>query len=459
MIARSVFWVLLGTVLLLPLPFGSIFPWAYTLLAVIVALLVAVWSVTLAISGAPPPVTLGMIRTPAILFFGVIAWAGLQATTWTPATWHNPVWSETASFLSTAVQGSISVVPYATETSIMRLLTYAGIFWLALQFGRSSQRANQVFYTVAIAGLAYAAYGLLIQFTGAEVVLWYDKESYIGSLTSTFHYKNAYASYAGMGLICVVALLIRVIGREDFSLMGPRERLRSLLLLVFEKSWYLILAFVLITAALLLSNSRGGLLAAIAALLVFSLTIWKGLSKRSPYGRTAIAAILATGLLFVAIGGGKVIDRLGNTSVNNIRTQIYAGTIEAIKEHPLKGWGMGSFEGVFAKVQGPEFRLRPKRAHNEYLDNALGLGIPATIALVLSIGLLGYRCIRGSRTRQRDTHFPASGAAITVFIGIHSFFDFTMQTPAVAATFALLLGTCCAQSWSSLVRRIARTGT
>ena len=95
-IARSVFWVLLGTVLLLPLPFGSIFPWAYTLLAVIVALLVAVWSVTLAISGAPPPVTLGMIRTPAILFFGVIAWAGLQATTWTPATWHNPVWSETA---------------------------------------------------------------------------------------------------------------------------------------------------------------------------------------------------------------------------------------------------------------------------------------------------------------------------------------------------------------------------
>lgn len=58
-IARIVFWVLLGTVLLLPLPFGSIFPRAYTLLAVIVAFLVVIWSVTLAVAGDPPPVTLG----------------------------------------------------------------------------------------------------------------------------------------------------------------------------------------------------------------------------------------------------------------------------------------------------------------------------------------------------------------------------------------------------------------
>lgn len=458
-ISRGVFWGLLGTVLLSPLPFGSILPWAYTLLAVIVAVLVLVWSVTIVIAGDPPPVTLGMIRVPALLFFGVVVWAAIQAAPWTPAAWHNPVWAETAAILGTPVQGYISVLPHATETSIMRLLTYAGIFWLALQFGRSSARANQVFYAVAIAGLVYAAYGLLVEFTGAEKILWYEKEKYKDSVTSTLRYKNAYATYAGMGLICTVTLLVRVIGREDFSTMGPRQRLRSLLLLLFEKSTFLIIGFVLITAALLLSNSRAGFIAAIIALLTFALASWKGLDKRGPYGRSAVIAILLAGVAFVGITGGKVIDRLGHTSADNIRSQIYTGTVDAIAEHPLKGWGFGSFESVFAQVMDIDMRTQTVRAHNEYLDNALGLGIPATAALVLAVALLGIRCVRGSRTRQRDTHFPAAGAAITALVGLHSVFDFTMQTPAVAATFALLLGTCTAQSWSSLVRRVARTGT
>lgn len=129
--SRIVFWILLGTVLLSPIPFGAIFPWSYTLLALIVGVLVLVWSVTLLIAGAPPPVTLKMIALPALLFAAVIAWALIQATPWTPAAWHNPVWAETAKGLGTDVQGYISVLPYATETSVMRLLTYAGIFWLA----------------------------------------------------------------------------------------------------------------------------------------------------------------------------------------------------------------------------------------------------------------------------------------------------------------------------------------
>ena len=81
------------------------------------------------------------------------------------------------------------------------------------------------------------------------------------------------------------------------------------------------------------------------------------------------------------------------------------------------------------------------------------------VGALSAIALIALRCLRGSITRQRDAYYPAAGFAIAVFAGIHSLVDFTLQVPAVAATFALLLGTCCAQSWSSLVRRIARTGT
>jgi hypothetical protein len=85
-----------------------------------------------------------MIRFPATTFGLVMVWIVIQGSPWVPDAWQNPVWRETASILGTDMQGYISVNPYATETTLMRLLTYAGIFWLALQYGRSSKRAKQI---------------------------------------------------------------------------------------------------------------------------------------------------------------------------------------------------------------------------------------------------------------------------------------------------------------------------
>lgn len=62
---RIVFWLLLAIVLLSPIPFGAIFPWSYTLLALIVGALVLAWLASLLVSGARPPVTPGMIALAA----------------------------------------------------------------------------------------------------------------------------------------------------------------------------------------------------------------------------------------------------------------------------------------------------------------------------------------------------------------------------------------------------------
>ena len=98
-ISRSVFWVLLGTVILSPIPFGSIFPWSYTMMAAIVAVLIGLWSLDILFSGAPPPVTLKMISFPAATFSLVLTWIAVQAASWTPPAWHNPAWQETAALL------------------------------------------------------------------------------------------------------------------------------------------------------------------------------------------------------------------------------------------------------------------------------------------------------------------------------------------------------------------------
>jgi len=455
-IARGVFWVLLGTVFLSPLPFGSIYPWAYTLMTVVIAVLVALWSLQLLLSGAPPPVTLKMIWFPALMYGLVLTWVAVQAASWTPAAWHNPVWQETADLLGIQLRGSIAVNPYASETALMRLMTYAGIFWLALQYGRSSKRAKQVFYLVAFGGLIYAIYGLAIEFTGSRSILWYEKLQYEDSLTSTFRYKNAYATYAGLGLIATVLLLVRALDRDDYTAMGPRERLRSILTLLFERVWPLLITFIGLVSALLLSDSRGGVLSTIIALLVFALLLRLSPRRGLPYGRIYFTTMALAGIFFISLSGGSVLDRFAATNQGDIRTHIYSQTLEAIEERPILGWGANNFESVFAKFQNWVFYTRTSRAHNEYLDNALGMGVPAAAALVLSLIAIGILCFRGVRRRKRDNFFPAAGVAAIVLVGTHSLSDFTIQIPGVAATFALLAGVCCAQSWSSLVRRTAQ---
>lgn len=400
-----------------------------------------------------------MIWFPAATFGLVLLWIAVQATPWTPPAWHNPVWQETATLLGIELPGAIAINPHAAGTALMRLLTYAGIFWLALQYGRSSNRAKQIFYVVAFSGLVYALYGLLIEFTGSQTILWYEKLNYKDNLTSTFRYKNAYATYAGIGLVATVALLVPALGRDDYSLMGPNERLRSLLTLIFEKIWPLVVAFVVIVSALLLSDSRGGFLSTLIALLVFAILLRLSRRKSLPYGRTYFAIISAAGIFFVSLSGGAIFDRFAATDQHDIRTRIYNNTADATADRPLSGWGTNNFENVFARYQDWTFSTRTIRAHNEYLDNALGMGIPATGLLFVSLLSIGVLCFRGVRHRQRDNFYPAAGVALIVLVGVHSLSDFTMQVPAVAATFALLAGVCCAQAWSSLVRRIAKTGT
>ena len=145
-------------------------------------------------------------------------------------------------------------------------------------------------------------------------------------------------------------------------------------------------------------------------------------------------------------------DRLVSNG-NDFRQLIFTRTIDAIAEKPILGWGLGTFEPVFAKFHPPGINVRIVRAHNEYLDNALGLGIPATVLLVSAIGLLAVTCLFGIRRRRRNQTYPAAGFAIVVLVGLHSLVDFTTQIPAVSATFALLLGTCVAQSFNTTNHR------
>ena len=99
----------------------------------------------------------------------------------------------------------------------MRLLTYAGIFWLALQACRVRERARSVLTVFAIGGTVYAAYGLAAFFLTPEAILWFAKEAYRDSVTGPFINRNSFATYVGLTILATVALLARQLfhGMDD----------------------------------------------------------------------------------------------------------------------------------------------------------------------------------------------------------------------------------------------------
>ena len=97
--------------------------------------------------------------------------------------------------------------------------------------------------------------------------------------------------------------------------------------------------------------------------------------------------------------------------------------------------------------------LRVDRAHNTYLEHAAELGLLATAALYLEPVLLFAYCVRGVFARRKDQVFPLVAACATVLVAVHALVYFGLQIPAVAVTYAAILGTGVAQGVPSARKR------
>src|SRR5262249_3969046 len=111
------------------------------------------------------------------------------------------------------------------------------------------------------------------------------------------------------------------------------------------------------------------------------------------------------------------------------------------------GHGYGTFELAFHAYGDGTLTLNWDRGHNEYLETAFELGIPAAAVLTAAVAYVGLTCLIGAWRRRRDALYPALGAAATVLVGAHAVVDFSLQMPAVAAFYATMLGLAYAQSW------------
>jgi O-antigen ligase len=434
-------------VVLAPLPFGSARPLAWDVLALAVDLLLLA---TLFLPTSEVSIGREGLRVPTVLFAVVIGFAFLQTLPWVPERFQNPIWDQATDVLGNDVNGSISADRFTSLIYVLRLLSYAGIFYLSILMGRDAHRARVGVRVVAFSGCLYGLYGLLVYWSGNRTVLWFPKWAYFPDLTGPFVNRNSFATYLGLCALAVLTLTLESFAR--INLRGDfRQKFAMAIEFISKRSLSLLMVFIMVTA-LLLTHSRGGLAATFGGvmILLLAITLAPGTGRLRRVGAWSIGPCVLMLLIAILISGGATLNRLGDTDIDaNIRLLVDQLTIQAIKDYPIIGIGLGSFVSVFPIYRTIAITFFFDLAHNDYLQNVLELGIPAALCLFVAIGCLVGLCVHGIRTRLRDAIFPCLGLAASALVGLHATIDFSLQIPAVTTVYLFLLGIAVAQSVSS----------
>lgn len=460
MMGRFVTFFLVIFISLSPLALGSNrpLPWAYNaVLTGVVALLccVLLWVER----HTRVPLRFGILTLPIGLWMLALAWAGFQLVPLQGSKISHPSWNLAAAALEDSLPGTISVNVAETRAALMRFLTYAVVFMATYILARDAKRASFILRGLILAAAVYALYGLLRYATGVDKILWFDQPS-ASYLTATYISRNSAATYFGLATCVSFAYLLRCTRRliQEADAEGTAKRGLEKLVSGLAGAFGLELAlFVLLFTATLLTQSRAGVVATLLALLLGLLFHWLRQSQKSNSVATAPVIVigLIAGLAVLQISGASVAERLVNTaSTAESRFDVYADTTIAIFDHAWSGTGLGTFQDVFPIYRNSTLASSTiwDKAHNDYLEVILGLGIPAGGAIIIGIGWLNAICARGVFTRRRNSHMSMAGTMAGVLVAVHAMFDFSLQIQAVALTFAVILAVAAAQSFSDRPR-------
>lgn len=443
-----IFWTLILVVALAPLPFAAVYAWSWSLLACIVGGLVAAWSVRVIVG--VQKAAFGLRATwPFLLPFAAVAgWIALQSVPWTPAAWHHPLWDSAARALEVPLTGRISLNPDETLSALTRLLAYGGIFWLALQYARRTQRAEQIFYAIIAAGVIYGMLGLVQSWFGWRSRLGLPGAGDGWAIGGGAAPDHAFATYVSLALICISSFILSA-GAPSPRRLNLRDFTRRLVD-GSGASWRLLGVWLLLLAMVPSFGSREDTLSLWLALAVLAVLALAGKLARWPrvivFAVASVLVVISVGYVKQSLGLAPVAQ--GGIAADQLE-RLHALTRDALGDAPLLGSGAGTFEEVFRFYRTSEFEAAVTHARSGYHEAVLELGLVAGGALFLLFATFGLLTAAGALRRQRDSAYAAAGLAATVLVAAHAAFDYSLKVPAIAATYCLLIGAACAQSWSS----------
>jgi len=342
-----------------------------------------------------------------------------------------------AAGLTSQTLNTLSYDPYATRLVIVQITTLLIFFAASLVFIDTPHRLRLIVRTIAIFGFVLAIFGMTQSFTSPNKVYWV-RELAQSTAFGPFINRHHFAGYMELALAIPLGLL--------FS--GAIEG---------EKKLLYIFAVGMMGVALILTNSRGGIISLLAEVVFLVLIVGlrrrhhareseeKNRRVRSGIARATLGLVLIIGILAATVffGGEQALSRfVGSVNTEDPttgRAHFWNVTLDIIKAHPLIGTGLGAFGVVYTHYDSHNGLYRLEQAHNDYLQVLSDGGIiGAALGLFFIVALFQM----GLQRRESSDEFRrgvATGALAGCFaVLVHSFFDFTLHTTANALLFLVL---------------------
>jgi O-antigen ligase len=354
-----------------------------------------------------------------------------------------PVWDHAGALLGNSLDGVPAVAKgqqyWALLNPLVSLLAITSSYLLCWD----RDRAHRLLLVIGIAGLFYAAIGMLFFLFFPDLVLWRKKTGHIGYLTATFLNRNTAAVYfGGCGLVWLL------LGLQRIKAYLPGRDLRALpsfFHVVPRRAFYPMGAMVFCIQAMLFTGSRAGILLGLfscgASLVALR---WHKVTKGA-----LLTFVLAFALVAVLLVQTVGVDRFRQEGLSDYsRLATYRATIEMISQRPLFGWGLGTFAWAYPPNRSPDASIIGvwDRAHNSWLELAAEGGLPLATLVGTFWLYICYRLARGTAERRRDRYIPAAAFGFVALGICHSLIDFSIQIPGFAIVLSAVAGAGLAQS-------------
>lgn len=342
-------------------------------------------------------------------------------------------------YLVIAIVSAVVANPLTLDAQreLMRLASYVCFYYVITDWCQTEDNTRILLKVLMASTIAVAIFGLWQAFTGGYSALYdvlYPIQDDIaqipaweGRITSFLEHYNGLAGY----LILVLPFCLA------FANGGTDTVLRT------QSRWCLAFAGI----ALLLTQSRGGLLALVAILVVHAY-----LSARDRKARMRRVALVVIVCLLAAAVAGFFFQRLGEiddfTAVS--RLAIWGGAFTVFARSPVLGTGFGNLRALMGGILNlPDGWTGD--AHNLYLELLAETGMIGFVVFWLLIVLALRTALSRIRNAQNEFNKMIAVALFAAICGvlIHGAVDYLFHTtPQVTALFFLLLGLLNAQLWS-----------
>jgi O-antigen ligase len=430
---KVVFVSLLALIVTTAIPYGTVDPWWEALFECAVFGSTALWILEGLLSG-DWRLNRFLPIVPLIILTVYSFLQTVQLPTWIVATGAH------------SAQRMLTVDQYQTHLTTLKILSLTAFLGLLLIHVSTPKRLTWLVRTLIAVGFGSAVFGITRQLLQAPTSS--------GFVLPFLFPGTGYGQFIGAnGFSYLMEMSFGLIAGLVLGSGIPRTRVPV----------YVAAALVIWTA-LVLSNSRGGMVS-LGFQFIFLLlvsTAWYLRRRRSRAGSrpgralafierslvVRLVAIAVIGCVLVAgvlwMGGerltSKFQEQASSENTNTIdgitRRQIWRSTWSLIKDNPWTGVGFGAYFLAIPQYQIGSGRIKVAQAHNDYLDLLASGGLVAGLLAAWFIVLVFWRTRSSLRAADSYRRAAALGAVAAMLdVAIHSVVDFGLQFTGIAVFF------------------------